>query len=195
MVLVYWIAAYLAGSLPFGLWVTKALKDVDLREGGSRHVTTTNTIRHAGWGAGALVLILDISKGFLPVYAAYKAGMPIWGVALTAALAVIGHCYPLFAGFRGGMGLATSGGALLALSPLGFLLALATLILLVLLIHHAARAALFTGILAPFVLWAFRLPPLTVWTMAACGAVIALRFAIDWNRTYRELWLDRSDAS
>jgi len=191
MTLFYWIVAYLSGSLPFGLWVTKALKGVDLREGGSRHVTTTNTIRHAGWAAGILVLFRDIGKGFLPVYAASKAGLPVWALALTAAFVVVGHCYPLFAKFHGGMGLATSGGALLALSPLAFLLALATLILLVLIIRHAARAALFTGILAPFVLYFFRLPLQVVWTMAACGAVIALRFTIDWNRQYRELWLDR----
>ena len=191
MFLFYWIFAYLSGSLPFGLWVTKALKGVDLREGGSRHVTTTNTIRHAGWGAGALVLILDITKGALPVYFASKAGLPMLAVAMTAAFAVIGHCYPLFAKFHGGMGLATSGGTLLALSPLAFLIALATLILLVLIIRHAARAALFTGILAPFVLWAFRLPPQLIWAATGCGVVIALRFTIDWNRQYRELWLDR----
>ncbi len=187
----YWLAGYLAGSLPFALWITHLVKNIDVRDGGSGHVTTTNTIRQAGFAPGAAVLILDISKGFLPVYFSLRAGLPAWSVAIVAALVVTGHCYPIFANFRGGMGLASAGGTLLAVKPITFLIVLALLILLVLIIRHSARAALFTGLLAPILLWLLHFRGTELWVMAATGIVIAIRFTIDWNRQYRELWLDR----
>src|SRR5512147_2407070 len=112
------LLGYLSGSLPFSIWVTRLLKGVDLREAGSGHATTTNTIRQAGFAAGALVLILDVAKGFLPVWLALRYAPHMWVAAVTAACVVIGHCWPVFAQFRGGMGLASAGGGLLAASPL-----------------------------------------------------------------------------
>jgi glycerol-3-phosphate acyltransferase PlsY len=71
------ILGYLFGSLPFSVWITRYVKHVDLRDSGSGHATTTNTIRQAGFGWGALVLILDISKGFIPTYLAVNQdGIP-----------------------------------------------------------------------------------------------------------------------
>jgi glycerol-3-phosphate acyltransferase PlsY len=187
----YWFLGYLLGSLPFALWITRLVKGVDVRDAGSGHVTTTNTIRQAGWAAGALVLALDLGKGFLAVWLARHAGLSGWSLALTGSLAVAGHCWPLFAQFRGGMGLATMGGALIAISPLGFLIALGTLIALVLVIRHSARASLFAGLAVPIVLFLFGLRGDVIWLAAFSGLVIAIRFTIDWNRKYRELWLDR----
>lgn len=188
---VFWLIGYLSGSLPFALWITRLVKGIDIRDGGSGHVTTTNTIRQAGWVPGALVLVLDMTKGFLPVYFALHAGLLGWSVALTAGLVVTGHCWPLFAQFRGGMGLAAMGGALLAVSPLGFLLALATLLFFVLVLHHGARGSLVTGLVVPLVFWLAGLRGTELWVAVATGLVIAVRFTIDWNRKYRELWLDR----
>jgi glycerol-3-phosphate acyltransferase PlsY len=188
---VYWFLGYLLGSLPFALWITRLVKGIDVRDGGSGHVTTTNTIRQAGWIPGVCVFLLDFGKGFLAVWLALHAGLPGWSVGLTGALAVAGHCWPLFAQFRGGMGLATMGGGLAAVTPLGFLIALGTLIVLVLIIHHSARASVFTGLAIPVVFWLAGLRGTELWLAAACGLVIAVRFTIDWNRRYRELWLDR----
>ncbi|MCP4711010.1 MAG: glycerol-3-phosphate acyltransferase [Planctomycetes bacterium] len=190
---IYWVLAYLSGSLPFALWVTRLVKNIDIRDGGSGHVTTTNTIRQAGFVAGAAVLILDISKGFLPLYFAIRAGLPAWSVAVTAALVVIGHCYPIFANFRGGMGLAVAGGTMLAVAPKTFLIVLALLIFLVLVIRHSARAALFTGLLAPILIYLLNYRGTELWVITAVGLVIAFRFTVDWNRQYRELWLDREE--
>ena len=189
--LLYWLFGYLLGSLPFGLWITRLVKKVDVRDGGSGHVTTTNTIRQAGFAPGALVLILDISKGFIPTFLAIRAGLPAWSVALVAGLTVIGHCYPVFANFRGGMGLAAAGGAMIATNFTVAMIVLAFLILLVLVIRHSARAALFTGLLAPFLLWLLHFRGTELWVMSATGIVIAIRFADDWKRKYNELWLDR----
>ncbi|NOH01222.1 MAG: glycerol-3-phosphate acyltransferase [Chloroflexi bacterium] len=185
------LLGYLLGSLPFSIWITRLAKGVDVRDAGSGHATTTNTIRRAGFGWGALVLLLDIAKGFIPTLLAVRYSGETWVVALTAACAVIGHCWALFAGFRGGMGLATTGGALLAVNPLAFLICFGVLLILVLGIRHSARASVFTGILIAPVLWLFNIRDAALWVAAAAGAVIAVRFLVDWNRRYRELWLDR----
>ncbi len=188
------ILGYLFGSLPFSIWVTRFVKGVDVRDSGSGHATTTNTIRQAGFGWGALVFILDVAKGFLPTALALKYSGNVWIIVFTAAFAVIGHCWPLFAGLRGGMGLATTGGAFLAINPLAFLICMGLLIVLVLIVRHSARASVFAGILAAPVLWALDIRDIAFWVAAATGLVIALRFLMDWNRKYRELWLDREKA-
>lgn len=189
------ILGYLSGSLPFSVWVTRYARNVDVRDAGSGHATTTNTIRQAGFGWGALVLILDIAKGFVPTYLALvsvgRNGIPPYIVPLTAALAIAGHCWPLFAQFRGGMGLATFGGSLLAVNWFGFVIGLGLLIILLLVTRHGARASVFAGILIAPMFWLFHLRGLEFWIAIAGGIVIALRFTIDWNRKYRELWLDR----
>lgn len=185
------LLAYLSGSLPFSIWVTRYAKGVDVRDAGSGHATTTNTIRQAGFGWGALVLILDIAKGFFPVWLALRLESASWLIALTAAAAVVGHCWPLFAQFRGGMGLAAFGGGLLAINWFAFVLGLGLLLLLTLTIRHGARASVFTGLLiAPF-FWLLGLRGVELWAALAGGLIIAFRFLIDWNRKYRELWLDR----
>ncbi len=185
------LLGYLIGSLPFGLWITYLVKKKDVRDGGSGHITTTNTIRQAGWLPGALVFLLDLAKGFLPVTLALCLGLPVWSLALTAALVVAGHCWPLFAGFRGGMGLASGAGTMLAVSPLGALVILGILIACVLLLRHAARGSLLAGLIGPPILWLIGFHGTEFWLGLALGLVIALRFTIDWNRKYRELWLDR----
>lgn len=191
MALWFPLLGYLCGSLPFAVWITRLFRGVDVRAAGSGHATTTNTIRQAGFAPGALVGLLDVAKGFLPVWLALKYSPDGWIAALTAALAVVGHCWPLFAGFRGGMGLACMGGALLAAGPLAFLLAAALLITIVLIIRHGARASVAAGLLAAPLLWLFGLRDAAFWIALAAGLVIAFRFLIDWNRHYRELWLDR----
>lgn len=185
------LLGYFIGSLPFALWVTRWWIGKDVRSGGSGHATTTNTIRQAGWAAGGFVLFLDIAKGFLPVWLAVRYGGPIWLPAVAAAGAVAGHCWPILAGFQGGMGLAVTGGAMLAVAPLGFGVGLATLVTLVLVMRHSARASVITGLLLPFIVWIFGIRDAGLWVAATTGLVVSMRFLIDWNRKYRELWLDR----
>jgi acyl phosphate:glycerol-3-phosphate acyltransferase len=184
------ILGYILGSLPFSVWITRVVKGVDVRDAGSGHATTTNTIRQAGFGWGALVFVLDVAKGFIPTYFALHAASP-YVVVLTATFAVVGHCWPVLAKFRGGMGLATAGGSFLAVNPLIFLICLGLLIFLVLVIRHSARASVLTGVLAAPVVWLFNIRDMAFWVTLGTGLVIAIRFLIDWNRKYRELWLDR----
>jgi acyl-phosphate glycerol 3-phosphate acyltransferase len=164
---------------------------VVVREAGSGHATTTNTFRQAGFLPGAVVFILDAVKGFVPTWLALHYAPAAWIAALTAALAVIGHCWPVFADFRGGMGLATANGGMLAAFPFAIFITYAMLGLLTLILRHSARASVITGMLITplFCLVGLRGPVL--WIAAAVGVVISCRFMIDWNRKYRELWLDR----
>lgn len=185
------LLGYLSGSLTPSIWITRLVKGVDVREAGSGHATTTNTIRQAGFGWGALVLVIDIAKGFLPTWLALTYAPAIWIVPLTAGAVVIGHCWPVFAGFRGGMGLACAGGSLLAANWFSVLIGLGILIALVLSVKHSARASVFTGILLAPAYWFLGFRGIEFWIASAVGIVIAFRFLIDWNRRYRELWLDR----
>jgi acyl phosphate:glycerol-3-phosphate acyltransferase len=185
------LLAYLSGSMPFSIWITKWVKKVDVREAGSGHASATNTIRQAGWAAGGAVLALDIAKGFVPTFLAIQYGRGDWVIPIAAMFAVIGHCWPMLAGFRGGMGLATAGGTFIALSPLSFVIALGVLVALVLVIRHAARASVIAGLTVPFIIWLARFDFQTISLAAAVGLVICFSFLRDWQRKYRELWLDR----
>lgn len=185
------LLGYLSGSMTPSIWITRLVKGTDVRDAGSGHATTTNTIRQAGFGWGALVLIVDIAKGFIPTWLALTYAPALWIVPLTSGAAVIGHCWPVFARFRGGMGLACAGGSFLVAQPLAFLLALGILITLTLTIRHSARASVFTGIVMAPAVWLLGLRDIEFWVAITVGAVIAFRFLIDWNRQYRELWLDR----
>ena len=185
------LLGYLSGSLPFAVWITRLVKGVDVRDNGSGHATTTNTIRQVGFLPGLVVFILDVSKGFLPTWLAIHYAPATWMIALTAGMAVIGHCWPIFAGFRGGMGLATANGGLMASVPVSILISATLLIVLTLIIRQSARASVVAGLLFAPVLWVAGLRGPVIWTAIVVGIIIALRFTIDWNREYKELWLDR----
>ncbi len=175
------LLGYLFGSLAPSVWITRMVKGVDVRNVGSGHATATNTVRQAGFGWGALVLAADLAKGYVPTFLAHRFAPADWMVPLTAMAVVIGHCWPLFAQFRGGMGLASSGGCLLAVEPRAFLVGLGILVSLVLLIRHSARASVFTGLLMAPAFWLLGWRGLPFWTALAVGAVVAYRFLIDWN--------------
>ena len=118
------VIAYLIGSIPTSVWWGKAFHGVDVREHGSHNAGATNTFRVLGPKAGVPVLLIDILKGFVPVrvlpnFTDLVTDSDPWmwfRVALVGA-AVIGHLYPVFAGFKGGKGVATSLGGVLAVHP------------------------------------------------------------------------------
>ena len=188
------LLGYLAGSLPFSLWISSLVAGIDIRDDGSGHASATNTFRQVGWFPGVIVLILDISKGFLPTYFAVLRGYSLPVIILTATLTVIGHCWPIFAQFRGGMGLAAAFGGFLAINITGGLITLAVLISLVLLYGHAARGSAAAGLSIAPVLWLIGFRETLFWTALVVGWILAVRFYLkDWNREYRELWLDRKE--
>ena len=152
------------------------------------------TIKRDTAAQAMVVLVLEIAKGFLPAWLALHyapAGSRTWLAALTVASAVAGHCWPILAGFRGGMGLATGAGGLLAASPLAFLIAAAILIFLTLLLHHGARASVVTALMLAPAFWLAGLRGPEFGMASAGGIVLVVRWRTSWNRRYRELWLDR----
>lgn len=119
------ISAYLLGSVPSAVWIGKAFHKIDVREHGSGNAGATNTIRVLGWKTGIPVLLIDLAKGWtatmLPVFfnIAPQGSIALVNMQIAAGLiAILGHVFPLFAGFRGGKGVATVFGALLAIHPL-----------------------------------------------------------------------------
>ena len=122
------LIGYFWGSIPSGYWMGKLLrgKDFDIRDYGSKKTGATNVRRTLGNGPAAIVLIIDLSKGIGPallarfVPALNGAG---WGIMVAGITALLGHCYPIFIGFRGGRGVLTGAGATLVMSPLIFLIA------------------------------------------------------------------------
>ncbi|MBR4189049.1 MAG: glycerol-3-phosphate 1-O-acyltransferase PlsY [Kiritimatiellae bacterium] len=117
------LAGYLMGSVPFGLLIAKA-RGVDLRNSGSGNIGATNVFRCVGKGWGVLALLLDALKGFLPAFffpalaaRGLHGAVPSWlGVACGLA-AVVGHNWPVWLGFKGGKGVATSAGMALGVAP------------------------------------------------------------------------------
>jgi acyl phosphate:glycerol-3-phosphate acyltransferase len=188
-----WITglAYALGSIPFGVLVGYGVTRRDIRAGGSGHSGATNTFRQAGVWAAVLVAVLDLGKGFVAGWLARTFGQSEWVIALAGTAVVIGHCWPLWAGFRGGMGLGTVGGVLLAVYPLGFALGLALAAAGTLIMRHTARGNILAGVLLGPVLWLFSQSLVMGVLGAGMGLVVAARSLSDWNRVYRELWLDR----
>jgi acyl phosphate:glycerol-3-phosphate acyltransferase len=118
MVTVLLIAVgYGLGSIPTGLLIARWQKGVDIRQHGSGNIGMTNVLRAVGKGPAALTLLGDLAKGLIPVLIARACLTSPWAIGLVALAAVVGHLYPMFAGFHGGKGVATTLGAFMPLLP------------------------------------------------------------------------------
>ena len=125
-ILLCWcLAAFLSGSIPFGLLLVKLAGKGDVRTQGSGNIGATNVARTGGKGLGVLVLLLDVLKGYLPVFLALRWGHGPEMAALLALAAVAGHVFTPWLRFRGGKGVATALGTVLAAAPWMALLPLA----------------------------------------------------------------------
>jgi len=141
------IFAYLLGSIPSGLIVGKIGYGIDIREHGSGNLGGTNTFRTLGKKAGLIVTIADILKGTL------AALLPILFSAdidplLAGVVAVIGHMYPVFAGFKGGKAVATSGGVILAVEPVLFVTVVIFFFLSLYISKYVSLSSMLSGIYA-----------------------------------------------
>jgi glycerol-3-phosphate acyltransferase PlsY len=111
------IASYFLGAIPIGVILGRLFRGTDLRSVGSGSTGTTNALRAFGPKISAAVLIFDVLKGAAPVIVARAFGASPWVVAAAAVITVVGHCWSPFIEFDGGKGVATGGGALIALQP------------------------------------------------------------------------------
>ncbi|WML39855.1 glycerol-3-phosphate 1-O-acyltransferase PlsY [Neobacillus sp. OS1-2] len=141
------ILAYLLGSIPSGLIIGKVFYKTDIREHGSGNLGGTNTFRTLGVKAGLVVTLADILKGTL------AASLPVllsidMNPLLAGVFAVLGHTYPLFAGFRGGKAVATSGGVLLFAAPYLFLTVLVAFFISLYITKYVSLSSMIAGIIA-----------------------------------------------
>jgi acyl phosphate:glycerol-3-phosphate acyltransferase len=150
-------AGYLLGSIPTAVWWGKAFYGVDVRNEGSGNAGATNTIRVLGVKAGIPVLLFDVFKGWLAVFlSAFLIGAEISPVhadlfrILVAAAAVLGHVFPVFAGFRGGKGIATLLGVGFALFQDAALFTLGLFILMLIITRYVSVSSITAAITFPF---------------------------------------------
>jgi len=161
VVLLVGIGGYLIGAFPTGVVVTRLWGAHDVRQAGSGHSGTTNTYRQAGLLAAGLVFIIDLVKGLIAVWLGMAlTGYQAWVIPVAGAAAVLGHCWSIYVGFRGGMGISTAGGIFLWVLPGGVVVFAA--------IWLAARA-----LLRRFLRGAYRSPQ-GVMVGLALGAPVAL---------------------
>jgi len=184
--------AYLLGSITFGYLLVRIFRHEDIRKTGSGNIGATNVARSGAKGLGILTLVLDALKGFLAVVIAQHIAEPYgfpqaYDVAAAAALAaVLGHCFPVWLGFRGGKGVATALGVFLALVPLTIVFYLLGIFLVVVLFtRYVSLASILAAALFPI----FALPhaPVRSPILVACYILIPLIVIVKHSQNIRRL--------
>lgn len=165
------LISYLIGSIPTSLWVGKLFKGIDIREHGSGNAGATNTFRILGWQPGIGVLAIDFMKGFAAAWwvsnLAYIIGsgpvaiIPNWDInpflmILCGVTAVIGHMFPLYAGFEGGKGMAAASGMLVAIEPFSVVIAAGVFLIVMITTRFVSLASLVAAFIYPLTLLVLR---------------------------------------
>ncbi len=149
------VIGYLLGSIPFAYIAARLVKGVDIRQVGGGNVGALNTMREIGTVAGLAVLFADMGKGLLAVLVAQWLGVSLVFVFIAGFAAVVGHNWPAFLGFKGGMGGATILGVLLALTPGAFAVSF-TIMVIVVLVTSNFRLGMGVGLVfLPLIIWWF----------------------------------------
>lgn len=177
------IGAYLLGSIATAVWTGKIFHGIDIRKHGSGNAGATNMIRVLGWKTGIPVLLIDVLKGWLaamlPVFlniAARDTAILTNLQILAGTVAVIGHIFPVFAGFRGGKGVATITGVLLAIHPLLTLSCLAVFICIILITGYVSVSSMSAGVAFPVLLNVFFDTPSVFFRIFSVVVAIVLLF-------------------
>ncbi|MBN2610591.1 MAG: glycerol-3-phosphate 1-O-acyltransferase PlsY [Bacteroidales bacterium] len=153
------ILAYLLGSIPTSVWLGKKLYGVDIREHGSKNAGSTNAIRILGWKAGLTVLIFDVFKGWMAVnlirltnYYIPETGDYINFQLLLGIAAIMGHIFPIYVGFKGGKGVATLLGFVLAIDPYTTLVCVGVFIITLVITKYVSLSSVIAGFSFPIIL-------------------------------------------
>jgi glycerol-3-phosphate acyltransferase PlsY len=168
------LAGYLIGAIPTGVILTRLAGGEDIRSAGSGNIGATNVYRVAGRKLGVVTLIGDCLKGAVPTLLAQQTfNLSETGIALVALAAFIGHCYPVYLGFKGGKGVATALGIFLVLSPLSVLCILGVFVLILWKWRYISLASISSAAsIPPLVLLFERSLPLFVATLFIAAIVI-----------------------
>jgi glycerol-3-phosphate acyltransferase PlsY len=164
-ILIVVLVAYLLGSIPSSVWIGKIFYGIDVREHGSGNAGTTNTIRILGYKAGIPVFIIDALKGWFAVFLTKivfgyfpSIEMPEYMSLIAAVAVVLGHIFPVFAGFRGGKGVATLLGVGFGLIPIPALIALGIFMVVLLCFGYVSLASITAAVTLPFITYFFVMP-------------------------------------
>ena len=176
------IVGYLLGSIPFGLLFARS-RGVDIRATGSGNIGATNVGRSVGKREGIWTLACDIGKGVVAVLIARAAGLPPGWVATVCLAVVLGHVYPPWLQFRGGKGVAATGGAFLAVAPLPILICLLVFALSVKASRRVSVGSVVSAAALPFSLWGLDAAP----QMIAAGGIAALVIILKHKDNLRRL--------
>ncbi|HYL61907.1 MAG TPA: glycerol-3-phosphate 1-O-acyltransferase PlsY [Candidatus Methylomirabilis sp.] len=179
------IAAYLLGSIPFGLLLGKLFGTADVRKAGSGNIGATNVARVAGPVAGMLTLLLDAGKGALAVLLAVRlaGGSALW-MMIAGLCALLGHCFPIWLGFRGGKGVATAAGVFLVLCPLACLGAAILFLLVVIYWRFVSLGSISAAAAMPLLMYFFWAPhhaPPHAITFGSLAAALLIVYKHDGN--------------
>jgi len=169
------IGAYLLGSIPSAVWIGKTFYGVDVREHGSKNAGSTNTIRVLGLKPGLVVFVMDMLKGFIAVNLVHLSSFLVPRTVdfvnlqlLLGVAAVIGHIFPVFAQFRGGKGVATLFGLVMAINPLPTLVCFGIFILTLVITKYVSLSSMVAGFTFPIlVMFVFKtsIPSLIIFSM------------------------------
>lgn len=175
------ILAYLIGSLPSAVWIGKWFHNIDVREHGSGNAGATNVIRVLGWKTGIPVLLIDVAKGalatLLPLFfklAEPESSLLINYQIIAGVTAIVGHIFPVFAGFRGGKGVATIFGVLLALHPLLTLSCIGVFLIVLLITGIVSVSSITAGLAFPVFLYVLFDSPSVVFRIFSVFVAVAL---------------------
>jgi glycerol-3-phosphate acyltransferase PlsY len=179
------VAAYLLGSIPFGLLFTWLFGGGDVRNSGSGNIGATNVARVAGPLPAVLTLLFDVAKGAVPVWLAGRVSNESATWMMIAALAaLLGHCFPVWLKFRGGKGVATAAGAFFVLCPPALLSSVILFLLVLFFWRYVSLASISAAAAMPlliYFLWApHHAPPLIV-TFGALAAAVIIVYKHDAN--------------
>jgi acyl phosphate:glycerol-3-phosphate acyltransferase len=170
-------AAYLIGAVPIGYLIGRVFGIADIRRHGSGTIGATNVLRTAGWLPAILTLAGDIAKGYLAVVAgsALATGPDAGVTAASAVAAVIGNCWSIFLGFRGGKGVATGLGALLRITPLAVLPAALVWLVVTISFRYVSLGSILAACCVPLGALALGMPAPFVIATFAVGAIVVGR--------------------
>jgi acyl phosphate:glycerol-3-phosphate acyltransferase len=175
--------AYLLGSIPFGLVLTRLAGYGDIRRIGSGNIGATNVLRTGSKGLAALTMLLDLAKGAVAVLIARRFGPDM--AAVAAVFVFLGHLYPVWLGFKGGKGVATAGGIVIAYAwPVG-LAALATWLAVAVATRYSSLAALTACALAPLYAWLLTRDMRTTEVILVLAVIVILRHHANIRRLLR----------
>lgn len=188
MLIFLFIFSYLFGAIPFGLLIGK-MAGMDVRTGGSKNIGATNVSRLLGKKLGILTLVCDCAKGFLPMVLASTllTGQTEQDVVVVVCgvLAVLGHMFPLYLGFKGGKGVATGLGVFLYLSPLAIVLSIGVFILAVAISGFVSVGSLLSSLFMVFWLWMLDAPHTSLWAAGIVAALIWIKHHQNISRLIR----------